>query len=60
MNLPGFTAELSLSKTSEDYTGMALCGPSEDQVLPQLWNCNDYGLCCNEYGYCIHTRHNLY
>ena len=60
MSLPGFTAQVSLSKISKDYTGMALYEPGESGVLPQFFRCNEYGLCCNEYGYCIRVGHYLY
>ena len=53
MRLPGFTAELSLGKTRQEYAGRTLPASSGGAVLPQYWHC--YGnYCCDEYGYCIY------
>jgi hypothetical protein len=50
MRLPGFTAELSLGKTRQEYAGRTLPASSGGAVLPQYWHC--YGnYCCDEYGY---------
>jgi hypothetical protein len=53
MRLPGFTAGLSLGKTSQDYEGRTIPASNGSGVIPQFWHCfGNY--CCDEYGYCIY------
>jgi hypothetical protein len=54
MRLPGFTAESSYYKTSEDYSG-ASAPPSlqAGSVVPQHFFCHG-NFCCDEWGNCIY------
>jgi hypothetical protein len=58
MRLPGFTAELSLGKTSQDYAARTIPASSEAGVIPQYWYCHG-NYCCDEYGNCIYKGPHL-
>ena len=59
MRMPGFTAEASLDRTSQEYL-MALMPATADKVVPQWCHANPGGgfTCCYCYwGYCWCTYH---